>query len=299
MISDSHFIEPGSAHAGGWHEVQTFSSPGGAPAALPVRGGPCAGGSHRRAGAAARRRPLGHRHRRAAQDPRQRGGPGAVAPVGHRVHARRRHARHRAGRPAARGSRRRPRPAVHLGPARGTDRRQRRPDGRGPAPRVRRQRARLHDLHQGSRRRPRVAGPRAGPARGARAARRRGPRRHRALLHQLGAERPRRLRHRRQGLHVDRRPHPVAGRRPPHGPARPHEPARQDAAPQRRRLGARRQPLRGRAGPPAGDLHHRPPQHPRARAAPRDRGTSGSTRTAPTAATSSTSSCPAETTAGR
>ena len=91
---------------------------------------------------------------------------------------------------------------------------------------------------------------------------------------------------RRQGLHVHRRPHPIARRRAARRPAGPGQPARQGAAPRRRRVGARRQPVRRHAGPSAGDLHDRTPQHPRARAATPGPGTSGSTRTAPTAATS-------------
>ena len=82
-------------------------------------------------------------------------------------------------------------------------------------------------------------------------------------------------------------------------PQDPREPARQGSAPQRRRLGARRQPVRGRAGPSAGDLYHRTPQQPGASCCTPRPGTSGSTRTVPTAATSSTCCCPGATTAGR
>ena len=137
-------------------------------------------------------------HARHSRDPRGRRREGAVASLGHGLSARRRHPGHRAQRgKAADGPGRRARPGTTGRSARGAVQRPGGPDGRGAAPRLRREPARLPQLHAAPagrdrhrRRRPGTSGRDGAARRGGRVRRRAVRRNHRGSPHGLRARRP-------------------------------------------------------------------------------------------------------------
>ena len=235
-----------------------------------------------------------------ARLPGGRGGGRAGAAVGDRLAAQRRRAGHRAAGTAAHRARRQAAAAGRRGRAPGGLRRAGRPARGRRAPELRHQPLPLHHLFQDQGRRQRHDH-RAGP----RHLRERSPDQRAAAL-RVGLDRPRPLRRqdrlRREGLPV---PHPgrsagaARGRPREASGAGPHQPSRQADPPARRRQGARRQPVREAAPAPSPRSGATGIATSRASPSIPRPATSGPTNTARRAGTSSTSSVPGATTAGR